>query len=116
MKQQREDDEDDDDGDGDAENGGLDVETQKSNVVVARFPVGIGVENVPLEVTGVPIRQGAVAEGIVNYADEEPVDLIVMVSGYRGRFGGLMGTITERVVRGATVPVTSFRTGQVRLP
>ncbi|WP_122088385.1 universal stress protein [Halalkalicoccus subterraneus] len=60
------------------------------------------------------IRQGSIHEGIINYAEREGVDLIVMVSGYRGRFGGILGTITERVVRGATVPVTSFRTGQVK--
>ncbi|ADJ15424.1 universal stress protein [Halalkalicoccus jeotgali] len=60
------------------------------------------------------IRQGSIPEGIINYADREALDLIVMVSGYRGRFGGILGTTTERVVRGATVPVTSFRTGQVR--
>lgn len=60
------------------------------------------------------IRQGSIHEGIINYAEREGMDLIVMVSGYRGRFGGILGTTTERVVRGATVPVTSFRTGQVK--
>lgn len=60
------------------------------------------------------IKQGSIHEEIINYADEEEMDLIVMVSGYRGKFGGILGTTTERVVRGASVPVTSFRTGQVK--
>jgi nucleotide-binding universal stress UspA family protein len=60
------------------------------------------------------VERGSVHEGIVEYADEEGIDLIVIVAGYRGRFGGLMSTTTEKVVRSANVPITSLRMGEVR--
>ncbi|PSP83985.1 universal stress protein [Halobacteriales archaeon QS_1_68_17] len=54
-------------------------------------------------------RTGSIHEEIVDYADEEGIDLIVMCSTYRGTIGGLLGSISERVVRTATVPVTTLR-------
>lgn len=54
-------------------------------------------------------RSGAVHEEIVKYADEEAVDVIVMGTGYQGRFGALLGTVTEKVVRTSTVPVISTK-------
>jgi nucleotide-binding universal stress UspA family protein len=60
------------------------------------------------------VEPGAVHERIVDYADEEGIHLIVIVAGYRGRFGGLMSTTTEKVIRSASVPVTSLRMGEVR--
>lgn len=55
------------------------------------------------------IRSGSVREEIVKYADEEDADVIVMGTGYRGKFGGLLGTVSEKVVRTATVPVISTK-------
>lgn len=55
------------------------------------------------------IEKGAIHEEIINYANETDIDLIVMTAGYRGTFGGLLGTVTERVVRSSNVPVTSLR-------
>lgn len=55
------------------------------------------------------IKQGTIHEEIINYANEENIDLIVMVAGFRGKFGGLLGTNTEKVVRSSNVPVTSLR-------
>jgi nucleotide-binding universal stress UspA family protein len=55
------------------------------------------------------IEQGAIHEEIINYANEENIDLIVMVAGFHGKFGGLLGTNTEKVVRSSNVPVTSLR-------
>jgi nucleotide-binding universal stress UspA family protein len=60
------------------------------------------------------IEQGATHEEIINYATEEDVDLIVMVAGFRGKFGGLLGTNTEKVVRSSSVPVTSLRMEELR--
>ena len=54
------------------------------------------------------IRSGTPHEEIVRYADEN-TDVIVMGSGYQGRLGALLGTIVERVVRMATVPVISTK-------
>jgi nucleotide-binding universal stress UspA family protein len=55
------------------------------------------------------IRSGAVHEEIVEYADEHEVDAIVMGTGYKGKLGGLLGSVAEKVVRTAEVPVTTIR-------
>lgn len=52
-----------------------------------------------------------VHEEINEYAQEKDVDLIVMGSGYRGRFGGLLGGTAEKVLRTADIPVTTVRVG-----
>jgi nucleotide-binding universal stress UspA family protein len=61
-----------------------------------------------IEARGV-IKTGSVHEEITEYARREGMDLIVMGSAYRGKFGALLGGTTERVVRTSTVPVTSIR-------
>ena len=58
------------------------------------------------------IRSGTPHEEIVKYADEH-ADAIVMGTGYQGRFGALLGTIVERVVRAATVPVISTKMTEI---
>lgn len=56
------------------------------------------------------VRVGpAVHEKIVEYADEEGVDLIVMGSGYYGKIGGLLGSTADKVLRAAEVPVLTVR-------
>lgn len=55
------------------------------------------------------MRSGSVSEEIVEYADEEGMDAIVIGSAYRGKMGSLLGGTTDRVVRTATVPVISQR-------
>ena len=55
------------------------------------------------------LKTGTVHEEIVRYADEEGTDAIVMGTGYQGRFGALLGTVAEKVVRLSTVPVISTK-------
>jgi nucleotide-binding universal stress UspA family protein len=55
------------------------------------------------------IRTGAPHEEIVDYAEDEGADLIVMGAGYRGRMRSLLGSTTEKVVRTSSVPVTTLR-------
>ncbi|MDS0300111.1 universal stress protein [Halogeometricum sp. S1BR25-6] len=55
------------------------------------------------------MRSGSVSERIVDFADEERMDAIVMGSAYRGRIGTLLGGTTDKVVRTATVPVITER-------
>ncbi|EMA36778.1 universal stress protein [Halococcus hamelinensis] len=55
------------------------------------------------------LRTGTVHEEIVEYADEMGLDAIVMGTGYQGRFGALLGTVVEKVVRISTVPVISTK-------
>ncbi|WP_435077281.1 universal stress protein [Halococcus sp. AFM35] len=55
------------------------------------------------------IKSGTVHEEIVRYAADEDLDVIVMGTGYQGRFGALLGTVAEKVVRAATVPVISTK-------
>jgi len=65
--------------------------------------------DVPVETA---LLDGSPAREIVDYADSGDVDLIVM--GTRGR-GGIdrliLGSVAERVVRTATVPVLTVRVG-----
>ena len=59
--------------------------------------------------TGV-VKTGSIAQEIVEYADENDVDCIVM--GAQGRSGidkYLIGSTTEKVVRTSNVPVTTVR-------
>jgi nucleotide-binding universal stress UspA family protein len=55
------------------------------------------------------IKSGAPAEEIVDYADDEGMDVIVLGSAYQGRFRALLGSTAERVVRTAEVPVVTTR-------
>lgn len=55
------------------------------------------------------MRSGSVSERIVDFADDEGMDAIVMGSAYRGKIGTLLGGTTDRVVRTATVPVITER-------
>lgn len=56
------------------------------------------------------IRRGYPSEAILEYADEEGIDLIVMgTHGRRGLSRMLLGSTTERVVRAAEVPVLTVR-------
>ena len=58
-----------------------------------------------LEATGDVIR-GTPYETIIDYADERGIDVIVMAThGRRGVERVLLGSVTERVVRTASVPV-----------
>ena len=55
------------------------------------------------------IRTGSVSDEIVDYADEEGMDAIVMGSAYRGKLGNVLGGTADKVVRSATVPVVTQR-------
>lgn len=55
------------------------------------------------------LKSGSIHEEIVDYADENDIDLIVMGSAYRGTLGAVFGGSAERVVRASTVPVTTVR-------
>jgi len=62
---------------------------------------------------GVPfeghMRTGSPSEEIVEFADEEEMDAIVMGSAYRGKLGNLLGGTTDRVVRSSPIPVITKR-------
>jgi nucleotide-binding universal stress UspA family protein len=64
-----------------------------------------GVEFVP------EIRTGNPSEEIVEFAEEDEMDVIVMGSGYRGKLGDLLGGTATRVVQTTTVPVITLRKG-----
>jgi nucleotide-binding universal stress UspA family protein len=63
---------------------------------------------------GVPVEghvlKGVPAETIVEYADANGVDLVVMAThGRSGLARGLFGSVTEGVIRRSTVPVLTVR-------
>lgn len=58
------------------------------------------------------IRRGVPHGEILDYAEEEEIDLIVMAThGRTGLDRFLLGSVTENVIRGASVPVHVIRTG-----
>lgn len=57
------------------------------------------------------IRTGSPAEEIVDFADSEEIDVVVMGSAYRGKLGNLLGGTADSVVRASTVPVITQRMG-----
>lgn len=52
-------------------------------------------------------------EKIIEYAEEEGIDLIVMGSGYHGQIGGLLGSTADKVLRSAEIPVLTVRRGDM---
>jgi nucleotide-binding universal stress UspA family protein len=69
---------------------------------------------------GIPV-QVAVVEGrpyfeIVNFAEENSIDLIVMTTrGQSGLSRWLLGSVADRVTRGATVPVLLVQVGDKKV-
>jgi nucleotide-binding universal stress UspA family protein len=55
------------------------------------------------------IKTGEPAEEIVDYAESEGMDAIVIGSAYRGTFRALLGSTAEKVVRTSKVPVVTTR-------
>jgi nucleotide-binding universal stress UspA family protein len=55
------------------------------------------------------MRSGSPSESIVEFADEEGMDVIVMGSAFRGRLGNILGGTTNRVFQSADVPVITQR-------
>lgn len=55
------------------------------------------------------IKSGAPAEEIVDYAEDEGMDAIVIGSAYQGRFRALLGSTADKVVRTSKVPVITTR-------
>lgn len=55
------------------------------------------------------ITSGAIHEEVVQYAEDNEVDLIVMGTGYRGTLGAILGGKAEKVVRTSEIPVTTVR-------
>lgn len=55
------------------------------------------------------MRSGTPAEEIVDYAESEGMDAVVIGSAYRGRFRALLGSTAEKVVRTSEVPVITTR-------
>jgi len=55
------------------------------------------------------MRTGSPSDEIVDFADEEGMDVIVMGSAYRGKLGNILGGTTDRVVRSSPVPVITKR-------
>jgi nucleotide-binding universal stress UspA family protein len=70
---------------------------------------------------GVKVRSevllGQPAEEIIDYAAQQGVDLIVMCSHGRSGIGRwVFGSVTEKVLRGATSPVLVIRPEELRSP
>lgn len=71
--------------------------------------VGERAEAAGVEFVGAIKVGPAVHEKIIDYVEDEGVDLIVMGSGYHGQIGGLLGSTADKVLRSAEVPVLTVR-------
>jgi nucleotide-binding universal stress UspA family protein len=61
------------------------------------------------------VRTGAPTEGILRFAEEEGIDLIVMAThGHTGLRHIMMGNVTEKVVRHSHVPVLTVKPRPLR--
>lgn len=68
-----------------------------------------------VDVVGATREDSAVHHAILEYADEIGADLLVMgTHGRRGLDRWILGSVTERVVRGADAPVLTVRTASER--
>ncbi|MEF8827856.1 MAG: universal stress protein [Haloarcula sp.] len=54
-------------------------------------------------------KTGAPSEEIVEFAENEGMDAIVLGSAFRGKLGNLLGGTTDKVVRTSSIPVISQR-------
>ncbi|KAA9405093.1 MULTISPECIES: universal stress protein [Haloarcula] len=54
-------------------------------------------------------KTGAPSEEIVEFAENEDMDAIVLGSAFRGKLGNLLGGTTDKVVRTSSIPVISQR-------
>ncbi|USZ69809.1 universal stress protein (plasmid) [Halorussus salilacus] len=83
----------------------LEAEGERATREVAERAAAAGVERVRTEVV-----HGMTHQTILEYAEDEDVDLVVM--GTHGRSGldrYLLGSVTEKVVRKSDVPVLTVR-------
>ena len=70
---------------------------------VCEMAAGAGVDCVAV------IKTGSLHEEIVDYAEGNGVDLIVLGAAYRGKLGAILGGNAEKIVRTSQVPVTTVR-------
>lgn len=81
---------------------GVEVEVRKDLEEVAGRVAGIGVTQA--------IRTGTAFVEIVNYVEEQGIDLVVMGTHGRGRLEHiLLGSVAEKVVRRSPCPVLTIR-------
>jgi nucleotide-binding universal stress UspA family protein len=73
-----------------------------------------------LQAQGVKTAQacikGVPAQEIITYADKNGLDLIAMATHGRGEVAWILGSVAERVVSHATVPVLLFRALDLKAP
>ena len=84
----------------------LEAIAEQGEAIVSEVAESVG-DSVPVETA---VLSGNAYERILDYADEEGADLVVM--GTHGRTGvdrSLLGSVTEKVVRTADIPVLTVR-------
>jgi len=73
-----------------------------------------------LEAQGVKVKvecvEGSPAREIIAYADKNGMDLIAMATHGKGEVAWVLGSVAEKVVSHATVPVLLFRVLEIKPP
>jgi len=91
-------------------------ESLRENANDAMDELAVIARNRGLDVETV-ITEGSPADGITAYVDSETIDLVAMGTAGRGAFDRLLlGSVTDAVVRTASVPVLTTHAGRRELP
>jgi nucleotide-binding universal stress UspA family protein len=84
----------------------IEIEVNKCSLALATAAKELGAQD--LKVTADCVT-GEAAQKIITYAEEKNVDLIAMATHGMGEVAWVLGSVAEKVVSHATVPVLLFR-------
>ncbi len=91
----------------------IEGEVKKCEEFLAQAAQDLTAQGVQNSVACVP---GTPAHEIINYADQNALDLIAMATHGRGEVAWVLGSVAEKVVSHSTVPVLLFRVLGIKPP
>jgi nucleotide-binding universal stress UspA family protein len=91
----------------------IEGEVKQCEAFLARAAQNLTAQGVKTTVVCV---QGTPAHEIIHYADQNALDLIAMATHGRGEVAWVLGSVAEKVVSHATVPVLLFRVLGIKPP
>jgi nucleotide-binding universal stress UspA family protein len=91
----------------------IEGEVKKCEALLAQAAQDLAAQEVK---TSVACIMGTPAQEIITYADRNGIDLIAMATHGRGEVAWVLGSVAEKVVSHATVPVLLFRVLGIKPP
>ena len=89
------------------------LETKRCQAMLDKVAKDLETQGVQASATCV---EGSAAREIIAYADANGMDLIAMATHGKGEVAWVLGSVAEKVVSHATVPVLLFRVMEVKVP